>query len=117
MLSSHNYTCRYPESMTDPSYRGQILTLTYPLVGNYGVPDTDVEDANGLRLHAESEKIQVTGLLVQDYSKRPSHWASVKSLSQWLKQEGVPALYGIDTRMLTKKIRDEVLLKRYRDAN
>ncbi|XP_071791586.1 carbamoyl-phosphate synthase [ammonia], mitochondrial-like [Asterias amurensis] len=97
----------YPESMTDPSYRGQILTLTYPLVGNYGVPDTDIEDANGLRLFAESEKIQVTGLLVQDYSKRPSHWASVKSLSQWLKQEGVPALYGIDTRMLTKKIRDE----------
>ncbi|XP_033124617.1 carbamoyl-phosphate synthase [ammonia], mitochondrial-like [Anneissia japonica] len=96
----------YPEALTDPSYRGQILTLTYPLVGNYGVPDTTAVDEMGLMKYVESEKIHVTGLLVQDYSHEHSHWNSVKSLSQWLHDEGIPALYGIDTRMLTKKIRD-----------
>eukprot|EP00057_Strongylocentrotus_purpuratus_P025741 XP_011680215.1 PREDICTED: carbamoyl-phosphate synthase [ammonia], mitochondrial [Strongylocentrotus purpuratus] len=97
----------YPESLTDPSYRGQILTLTYPIVGNYGVPDTKARDENGLMKHVESEKIQATGMLVQDYSYHYSHWNSVKSLSEWLTEEEVPALYGIDTRMLTKKVRDK----------
>uniref|UniRef100_A0A3Q1FTK8 carbamoyl-phosphate synthase (ammonia) n=1 Tax=Acanthochromis polyacanthus TaxID=80966 RepID=A0A3Q1FTK8_9TELE len=97
----------YPEALTDPSYRGQILTLTYPIVGNYGVPDTQELDELGLRKHVESERIQVSGLLVQDYSHDYSHWNSVKSLGQWLQEEKVPALFGIDTRMLTKVIRDK----------
>ncbi|CAH1249022.1 CPS1 [Branchiostoma lanceolatum] len=96
----------YPEALTDPSYCGQILTLTYPIVGNYGVPDTALRDEMGLMKYVESDRIHVAGLLVQDYSHHHSHWNSVKSLSQWLKDEGVPALYGIDTRMLTKLIRD-----------
>ncbi|XP_015213760.2 carbamoyl-phosphate synthase [ammonia], mitochondrial isoform X2 [Lepisosteus oculatus] len=97
----------YPEALTDPSYRGQILTLTYPIVGNYGVPNTEELDELGLRKHIESDCIQVSGLLVQDYSHEYSHWNSVKSLAQWLQEEKVPALYGVDTRMLTKIIRDK----------
>ncbi|KAI1885288.1 hypothetical protein AGOR_G00218610 [Albula goreensis] len=98
---------RYPEAVTDPSYRGQILTLTYPIVGNYGVPNTQELDELGLRKHVESDRIQVSGLLVQDYSHEYSHWNSVKSLAHWLQEEKVPALYGVDTRMLTKIIRDK----------
>ncbi|XP_066542532.1 carbamoyl-phosphate synthase [ammonia], mitochondrial [Hoplias malabaricus] len=97
----------YPEALTDPSYRGQILTLTYPIVGNYGVPNTKELDELGLRKNLESDRIQVSGLLVQDYSHEFSHWNSVKSLAQWLQEEKVPALYGLDTRMLTKIIRDK----------
>uniref|UniRef100_A0A673B1I6 carbamoyl-phosphate synthase (ammonia) n=1 Tax=Sphaeramia orbicularis TaxID=375764 RepID=A0A673B1I6_9TELE len=97
----------YPEALTDPSYKGQILTLTYPIVGNYGVPNTQELDELGLRKHVESDRIQVSGLLVQDYSHEYSHWNSVKSLGQWLQEEKVPALFGIDTRMLTKVIRDK----------
>ncbi|XP_036433524.1 carbamoyl-phosphate synthase [ammonia], mitochondrial [Colossoma macropomum] len=97
----------YPEALTDPSYRGQILTLTYPIVGNYGVPNTEELDELGLRKNVESDRIQVSGLLVQDYSHDFSHWNSVKSLAQWLQEEKVPALYGMDTRMLTKIIRDK----------
>ncbi|XP_031714598.1 carbamoyl-phosphate synthase [ammonia], mitochondrial [Anarrhichthys ocellatus] len=97
----------YPETLTDPSYRGQILTLTYPIVGNYGVPNSEELDELGLRNHLESERIQISGLLVQDYSHEYSHWNSVKSLGQWLQEEKVPALFGIDTRMLTKIIRDK----------
>ncbi|XP_029968406.1 carbamoyl-phosphate synthase [ammonia], mitochondrial [Salarias fasciatus] len=97
----------YPEALTDPSYRGQILTLTYPIVGNYGVPNTQELDELGLRKHVESERIQVSGLLVQDYSHEYSHWNSVKSLGEWLQEEKVPALFGVDTRMLTKIIRDK----------
>ncbi|TRZ04154.1 hypothetical protein DNTS_023072, partial [Danionella cerebrum] len=97
----------YPEALTDPSYRGQILTLTYPIVGNYGVPNTQELDELGLKKNIESAQIQVSGLLVQDYSAEYSHWNAVKSLSQWLQEEKVPALFGIDTRMLTKIIRDK----------
>ncbi|KAI0219856.1 Carbamoyl-phosphate synthase [ammonia], mitochondrial [Lamellibrachia satsuma] len=97
----------YPEALTDPSYVGQILTLTYPIVGNYGVPSTHERDEYGLMKYVESDKIQIAGLLVQDYSHQHSHWNSVKSLSNWLKEDEVPALYGIDTRMLTKHIRDQ----------
>ena len=95
----------YPESLTDPSYRGQILVLTYPLVGNYGVPDDSVDELSGLPVHFESGSIHVSGLIVLSYSHQPSHYTSARSLSQWLQQHGVPALYGIDTRALTKKIR------------
>uniref|UniRef100_UPI00398E636B carbamoyl-phosphate synthase [ammonia], mitochondrial isoform X2 n=1 Tax=Pristiophorus japonicus TaxID=55135 RepID=UPI00398E636B len=97
----------YPETLTDPSYRGQILTLTSPMAGNYGVPDTKKLDELGLMKYVESEFIQVSGLLVQDYSHEYSHWNSVKSLGEWLHEEKIPALYGVDTRMLTKIVRDK----------
>ena len=94
----------YPESLTDPSYRGQILVLTYPLIGNYGVPDDEKED--GISKHFESDKIQVQGLIVADYSETYSHWNAKKSLSEWLSEHNVPGIYGIDTRELTKKLRE-----------
>ncbi|RXM30006.1 Carbamoyl-phosphate synthase [ammonia], mitochondrial [Acipenser ruthenus] len=84
----------YPESLTDPSYRGQVLTLTYPIVGNYGVPNTTELDELGLVKHLESERIQVSGLLVQDYSHEYSHWNSNKSLSQWLQEEKEVKVFG-----------------------
>lgn len=94
----------YPESLTDPSYRGQILVATYPLIGNYGVPE-GVSDGGLLRFW-ESDRIHVSGLVVAEYSERYSHWNASKSLSQWLVEHEVPALSGLDTRALTKKIRE-----------
>ncbi len=96
----------YPESLTDPSYRGQILVLTYPLIGNYGVPGNEKDDY-GIVRNFESERIQVSGLVIADYSSPYSHWSAVKSLADWLKEEGVPAIYGIDTRALTKRLREK----------
>ena len=96
----------YPEALTDPSYRGQILVLTFPLVGNYGVPDESVQDSNGLPMYFESSQIHVAGLIVSSYSWEHSHWAAQKSLSKWLEENKVPAIYGIDTRELTKKLRE-----------
>ena len=93
----------YPESLTDPSYKGQILVLTYPLIGNYGVPGNDKLD--GLLKHFESEKIQVSGLVISDYSFEYSHATAKKSLSDWLKEHNIPGIYGVDTRRLTKKLR------------
>ncbi|MHC1738924.1 MAG: glutamine-hydrolyzing carbamoyl-phosphate synthase small subunit [Ignavibacteriaceae bacterium] len=94
----------YPETLTDPSYCGQIIVMTYPLIGNYGVPDAEYE--NGLKANFESDKIHARALIVADYSEGYSHWNGKKSLSQWLKEEEIPALFGIDTRKLTKIIRD-----------
>jgi carbamoyl-phosphate synthase small subunit len=94
----------YPESLTDPSYNSQILVSTYPLIGNYGVPKTEYED--GLIKNFESEKIHVSGLIVSEYSENYSHWKAEKSLSDWLKENNIPALYGIDTRELTVKLRE-----------
>jgi carbamoyl-phosphate synthase small subunit len=93
----------YPESLTDPSYKGQILTFTYPLVGNYGVPPYDKE--NEVLKYFESDDIKITGFVVHELCKNPSHWASTRTLDQWLKDEDVPGIYGIDTRKLTKKLR------------
>lgn len=95
----------YTETLTDPSYRGQILCLTYPLVGNYGVPSFDVKDEYGLPKFFESEKIQAKALLIHDLSDIASHWSCVKTLDQWLYEEKIPGIYGIDTRELTKKLR------------
>ncbi|SEW01152.1 MULTISPECIES: glutamine-hydrolyzing carbamoyl-phosphate synthase small subunit [unclassified Prevotella] len=95
----------YPESLTDPSYAGQILVTTYPLIGNYGVPDTGMEE-NGLPLFMESDRIHAKALVVADYSKTYSHWNAKESLDAWLKREGVPAITGIDTRRLTKLLRE-----------
>ena len=93
----------YPEALTDPSYKGQILTLTYPLVGNYGVPPYDLE--LGIPRYFESESIKVTGLVIHELCEKPYHWASTKTLDEWLKNENIPGIYGIDTRKLTKKLR------------
>jgi carbamoyl-phosphate synthase small subunit len=93
----------YPESLTDPSYKGQILTFTYPLIGNYGVPSYDLE--NGVPRYFESENIKARGLVIHELCKNPYHWASTKTLDEWLKNEDVPGIYGIDTRKLTKKLR------------
>jgi len=95
----------YPESLTDPSYKGQILVLTYPIIGNYGVPDSLSE--NNLMKHFESDNLHIQGLVISDYSAKYSHWNAYMSLSDWLKSNQVPALYGIDTRCLTKKLREK----------
>ncbi len=95
----------YPESLTDPSYAGQILVTTFPLIGNYGVPDTGLGD-NGLPLFMESEKIHAKALIVADYSETYSHWNAKESLAAWLKREKIPAITGIDTRRLTKVLRE-----------
>jgi carbamoyl-phosphate synthase small subunit len=94
----------YPETLTDPSYRGQILVLTYPLVGNYGVPERRF--SRGLDLTFESGEIQVAGLVVADASTEYSHWNAAKSLGQWLNEQGVPGLTGVDTRAITKRLRE-----------
>jgi carbamoyl-phosphate synthase small subunit len=93
----------YPEALTDPSYKGQILTLTYPLVGNYGVPPYDLNF--GIPLYFESDRIQVQGLVIHELCEEPYHWASTRTLNKWLSDEGIPGIYGIDTRRLTKKLR------------
>jgi carbamoyl-phosphate synthase small subunit len=95
----------YPESLTDPSYKGQILILTYPLIGNYGVPSYEYD--NSILKNFESERIHVSGLVISDYSFDNSHWKSHKSLSAWLIENRIPAVYGVDTRMLTKIIREK----------
>ena len=96
----------YPEALTDPSYRGQILVLTFPLIGNYGVPDDSVFDEYGLPRHFESNEIHIAGLVVSSYSWEHSHWAAHSSLAAWLKKAGIPGMYGVDTRALTIKIRE-----------
>ena len=95
----------YPESLTDPSYKGQILVLTYPLIGNYGVPGKEAE--YNLLKNFESDRIQVQALVISDYSFEHSHSNSEKSLAAWLKEENIPAIYGIDTRKLTKTLREK----------
>lgn len=95
----------YPESLTDPSYTGQILVSTYPMIGNYGVPVDDIED--GIHRFFESDKIHITALVIADYSFEYSHWNAQKSLADWLKEYQVPGLFGIDTRALTKILREK----------
>jgi carbamoyl-phosphate synthase small subunit len=95
----------YPESLTDPSYKGQILVLTYPIIGNYGVPSK--VKANDLYKYFESYALHISGLIVCDYTETYSHWNADKSLGAWLKEFKVPGLYGIDTRELTKILREQ----------
>jgi len=94
----------YPESLTDASYFGQILVQTWPLVGNYGVANPEISDPFGVPLHFESEAVQVSGYVISELES-PSHWSSRESLSEWLADNGVPGIAGIDTRELTKMIR------------
>ncbi len=100
----------YPESLTDPSYRGQILVFTYPLLGNYGVPDPAVTDRWGLPVHVESREVQVRGVAVRGLT-RPSHWNSAGSLPAWLDRSGTPGISGIDTRRLTEHLRSEGVIR------
>ena len=95
----------YPESLTDPSYAGQLMTLTYPLVGNYGVPPFSMT-SEGLADFMESDKIYASAIIVSDYSEQYCHWNAVESLADWLKREKVPGITGIDTRELTKVLRE-----------
>ena len=99
----------YPESLTDPSYAGQILTVTYPLIGNYGVPADIIE--NQLSVYYESEIIHVKGLVISDYSFKYSHWNAQRSLSDWLEEQRIPGIYGGDTRELTKVLREAGSMK------
>jgi carbamoyl-phosphate synthase/aspartate carbamoyltransferase len=102
----------YPESLTDPSYAGQILVLTFPIVGNYGVPSREEVDAylNNLPKYFESSKIHVTGLVVAQYTDEYSHYLATSSLAEWLKEQGIAAIYGVDTRAIVQKIRDTGVL-------
>lgn len=97
----------YESSLTDPSYEGQILVLTYPLVGNYGVPERPTNPLDDLPLGFESSRIHISALVVGYYSKDFSHFLAKSSLAAWLKESGIPAIYGVDTRVLTKKIREK----------
>jgi carbamoyl-phosphate synthase/aspartate carbamoyltransferase len=100
----------YPESLTDPSYRGQILVITFPLVGNYGVPSREEMDSllKDVPAHFESSEIHIAGLVVATYAGEAySHHLATSSLGAWLKEQGVPAITGVDTRALTKRIREE----------
>jgi carbamoyl-phosphate synthase small subunit len=96
----------YPESMTDPSYRGQILVFTQPLIGNYGVPG-DVRDEYGLFKYFESPNIQACGIVVADVALQYSHWTAVESLAEWCAREGVPAISGVDTRAIVTYLREQ----------
>ena len=89
----------YPESLTDPSYKDQILVLTYPLIGNYGVPGYS-DDKFGIPEWFESRKIHVAALVVSDYTEKYSHWNAKQSLHQWLEKEGIPAIFGNNLRFL-----------------
>ncbi len=95
----------YPESLTDPSYKGQILVLTYPIIGNYGVPGNMTEDS--MYKFFESYALHISALIISDYTEQYSHWNAQKSLGDWLKEFEIPGIYGIDTRELTKILREE----------
>ncbi|RLN93077.1 hypothetical protein BBJ28_00018515, partial [Nothophytophthora sp. Chile5] len=95
----------YPEALTDASFKGQILNMTFPMIGNYGVPCTKTLDKYGLNKNIESDRIHAAGMIVQDYSSHHSHWNAAQSLSEWLESEGIPGIAGLDTRAITKKIR------------
>lgn len=100
----------YPESITDPSYRGQILVITFPLVGNYGVPSRNVMDdvLHDIPAYFEASQIHIAGLVVASYSGEDfSHFLAESSLSTWLKEQAIPAMHGVDTRALTKRIRED----------
>lgn len=100
----------YPQSLTDPSYKGQILVSTWPLMGNYGVPGNDA-DERGIPLFFESGRVQATAFVVSEYCEQPSHWASASTLADWLKKQKVPLIEGIDTRALTERLRERGVMR------
>lgn len=105
----------YVESLTDPSYAGQLVTLTYPIVGNYGVPSTSLiettKQQHGLHTFMESDKIYLSALIVSEYSENYSHWNAQESLGDWLKREKIPGITGVDTRELTKVLREHGVMR------
>lgn len=96
----------YPEALTDPSYRGQILTMTYPLIGNYGVPDVKKYDGD-ISTFFESDQINIRALIVSEYCDDPYHWNKKETLSDWMKSQKIPGIAGIDTRHLTQILREK----------
>jgi carbamoyl-phosphate synthase small subunit len=106
----------YPQSLTDPSFRGQILVSTYPLAGNYGVPvrprtAEPCFDSQGIPVHFESGRVQVSGFVVSEHCAEPSHFASGATLSAWLEKNNVPGVWGIDTRALTERLRESGVMR------
>jgi carbamoyl-phosphate synthase small subunit len=96
----------YPELLTDPSYLEQIVVMTYPILGSYGVPPSSIRDSGGVPLHFESDSVKVKGFVVH-YLSRPSHWSNHRTLDEWLTEQGVPGIFGIDTRVLTQHLRNK----------
>jgi carbamoyl-phosphate synthase small subunit len=96
----------YPELLTDPSYQEQIVVMTYPILGSYGVPPNSIRGDGGVPLHFESDSVKVKGFVVHSLS-RPSHWSSQKTLDEWLTEQGVPGIFGVDTRVLTQRLRNK----------
>jgi len=94
----------YPESLTDPSYKGQILVATYPIIGNYGVPHADKDQ--GMHEFYESDRIHLTGFVISSYSENYSHWNANQSLDDWMNEQKIPGIYGVDTAAITKHIRE-----------
>jgi carbamoyl-phosphate synthase large subunit len=100
----------YPESLTDPSYAGQLMALTYPLIGNYGVPAQTFND-EGISTFMESNRIYADAIIISDYSRNHNHWNAVENLGDWLKREHIPGIYGVDTRTLTKRLRERGVMR------
>src|SRR2546425_7453862 len=96
----------YPELLTDPSYQEQIVVMTYPILGSYGVPTSSIRGDGGVPLHFESDSVQVKGFVVHSLS-RPSHWSNQRTLDEWLTEQGVPGILGVDTRVLTQRLRNK----------
>jgi len=96
----------YPELLTDPSYQEQIVVMTYPILGSYGVPPSSIRGDGGVPLHFESDSVKVKGFVVHSLS-RPSHWSNQKTLDEWLTEQGVPGIFGVDTRVLTQRLRNK----------
>lgn len=101
----------YPEALTDPSYKNQIIVLTYPIIGNYGIPNMEEKDEWGLTKYFESNKIHVSAVIIGEYVAKHSHWKSIKSLGEWLKENNIVGLCNVDTRHLTKMIRSNGVMK------
>src|SRR5438094_10500128 len=96
----------YPELLTDPSYQEQIVVMTYPILGSYGVPPSSIRGVGGVPLHFESDSVKVKGFVVHSLS-RPTHWSNQKTLDEWLTEQGVPGISGVDTRVLTQRLRNK----------
>ena len=96
----------YPELLSDPSYQEQIVVMTYPILGSYGVPPSSIRGNGGVPLHFESDSVKVKGFVVHSLS-RPSHWSNQKTLDEWLTEQGVPGIFGVDTRVLTQRLRNK----------
>ncbi len=96
----------YPEVLTDPSYQEQIVIMTYPILGSYGIPSKSIQDGHAIPLHFESDSVKVKGFGVHSLS-RPSHWSNKETLDQWLSDQGIPGISGVDTRALTQRIRNK----------